>query len=73
MSDTSQDLEDERYLTSAEAAEYLGVHRKTLLIWTRTGLVTAYTMPGNRRLRRYRRADLDAAMTREVPSLGASA
>ncbi len=48
-------------LETAEAADYLGVHPKTLVRWVRKGTVRAMRTPGGRY--RYRQADLDAFVT----------
>ena len=51
------------WLTASEAAAYLRVKVRTLLLWARQGKVKAYALSGTeRRVWRFRRADLDAAL-----------
>jgi len=51
------------WLTAAEAAAYLKVEVRTLLKWTRKGQLKGYSLSGSkRRVWRYLRADLDAAL-----------
>jgi len=52
------------WLTVAEAAQYLKVKSRTLLLWVRTGKVKGYALSGaRRRVWRFRREDLDRAAT----------
>ena len=58
------------WLTAAEAAEYLNVKVRTLLLWARQGKVKGHTLSGTlRHVWRFRRADLDAALS-EAASTG---
>ena len=51
------------WLTAPEAAAYLKVKVRTLLLWARQGKVKAYALSGTeRRVWRFRREDLDAAL-----------
>ena len=51
------------WLTAAEAAEYLRVKARTLLLWARQGKVKAFALSGtSRKTWRFRRADLDEAL-----------
>lgn len=51
------------WLTAAEAADYLKVKIRTLLLWVRQGRVQAYALSGTkRRIWRFRREDLDTAL-----------
>ncbi len=51
------------WLTAAEAAEHLKVKKSTLLVWVRQGKVKGYALSGTeRRIWRFRRSDLDAAL-----------
>jgi len=51
------------WLTAAEAAQYLKVKIRTLLLWVRQGKVKAFALSGTkRRVWRFRREDLDAAL-----------
>jgi excisionase family DNA binding protein len=51
------------WLTAAEAAAYLKVKSRTLLLWVRQGKVKAFALSGTRRrVWRFRRSDLDAAL-----------
>jgi excisionase family DNA binding protein len=55
--------------TPAEAAVYLKIDRRTLLLRARQGKIKGYILSGTkRRVWRFRQADLDAAMI-EVPSV----
>ena len=49
------------WLTATEAASYLKVKTRTLLLWVRQGKVKAFALSGTkRRVWRFRQADLDA-------------
>jgi len=51
------------WLTAAEAAEYLRVKTRSLLLWVRQGKIQAYALSGTkRRIWRFRREDLDATL-----------
>jgi excisionase family DNA binding protein len=51
------------WLTANEAAAYLKVKVRTLLLWVRQGKVKAFALSGiQRRVWRFRRRDLDAAL-----------
>jgi len=51
------------WLTPGEAAAYLQVQVRTLLLWVRQGKVQAYALSGTkRRIWRFRRCDLDNAL-----------
>lgn len=51
------------WLTASEAARYLKVKPRTLLLWVRQGKVTAYALSGTkRRVWRFRREDLESAL-----------
>lgn len=48
------------WLTAAEAAAYLKVKPRTLLLWVRQGRIPAYALSGTRRrVWRFRKEDLD--------------
>jgi excisionase family DNA binding protein len=48
------------WLTAAEAAAYLKVQKRTLLLWVRLKKIQAYALSGvKRRVWRFRKADLD--------------
>ena len=50
------------WLTANEAATYLKVKPRTILLWARQGKVRAYTLSGtHRHVWRFRQADLDAS------------
>jgi len=50
------------WLTAAEAAQYLKIRVRTLLLWVRQGKVKGYVLSGVRRhVWRFRCEDLDAA------------
>jgi excisionase family DNA binding protein len=51
------------WLTASEAAQYLKIKTRTLLLWVRQGRVKGFALSGTqRRVWRFRRQDLDAAM-----------
>jgi excisionase family DNA binding protein len=51
------------WLTANEAAKYLKVKPRTLLLWVRQGKVKGFALSGTkRRIWRFRQADLDAAL-----------
>jgi len=56
-------LPQSEWLTTDEAAQYLKVKPRSLLLWTRQGKIKAYGLSGTkRRIWRYRREDLDSAL-----------
>lgn len=63
------------WLTAAEAAAYLKVKPRSLLLWVRQGKIKAYALTGTqRRVWRFRKEDLDAALlSRPVVSSDAPA
>ena len=51
------------WLTTDEAAAYLKVKPRSLLLWVRQGKIPAHALSGTRRrVWRFRREDLDAAL-----------
>ena len=51
------------WLTATEAAAYLKVKPRSLLLWVRQGKVQAYALSGTkRRVWRFRKEDLDSAL-----------
>lgn len=61
MSSLSTQAND--WLTATEAALYLKVKARTLLLWVRQGKVKGFALSGTkRRVWRFRRQDLDAAL-----------
>jgi excisionase family DNA binding protein len=55
------------WLTAGEAAEYLKVKKRSLLLWVRQGKVKAYALSGTkRRVWRFRREDIDSALFANV-------
>jgi len=51
------------WLTAAEAAAYLKVKPRSLLLWVRQGKLQAYVLSGTkRRIWRFRREDLDSTL-----------
>ncbi|MBZ5573952.1 MAG: helix-turn-helix domain-containing protein [Acidobacteriia bacterium] len=51
------------WLTVEEAAQYLKVKPRTLLLWVRQGKVKAFALSGTkRRVWRFRQVDLDAVL-----------
>ena len=64
------------WLTATEAADYLKVKPRSLLLWVRKGKVPAYALSGTkRRVWRFRKEDLDNALlsrpvvTSETPAV----
>ena len=56
------------WLTAAEAAQYLNVKTRTILLWARRGKVNAYALTGTqRRVWRFLHADLEAMVTQKKP------
>jgi excisionase family DNA binding protein len=56
------------WLTAEEAAQYLKVKRRTLLLWARQGKIKGYVLSGTaRHVWRFRQADLDDIL--ELPSV----
>ena len=52
------------WLTAAEAAAYLKIKPRSLLLWVRQGKIKAYALSGTkRRVWRFLQEDLDAALT----------
>jgi len=55
------------WLTANEAAEYLKVKKRSLLLWVREGKIKAYALSDTkRRIWRFRREDLDSALFASV-------
>ena len=53
------------WMTAREAACYLRVKKRTLLLWTRQGRVRGYSLSGtHRHVWRFRKIDLDAALSK---------
>lgn len=56
-------LPTSEWLTANEAAQYLKVKVRTLLLWVRQGKLQAYALSGTKRhVWRFRKQDLDAAL-----------
>lgn len=56
-------MTSQEWLTAEEAAKYLKVKTRSLLLWVRQGKVQAYALSGTRRrVWRFRQQDLDAAL-----------
>ena len=57
-------LPQSEWLTAAEAASYLKVEPRTLLMWARQGRIKGYVLSGTERITwRFRAEDLDATMS----------
>lgn len=63
--------EDDALLSVAEAAAFLDVHADTVRRWADSGLLPVSRTPTNHR--RFRAADLKAALTSTTPSSDTSA
>ena len=60
--------EHRTWLTAAEAAQYLNLKARTILLWARQGRVRAYALTGTqRRVWRFLHADLEAMVTQKKP------
>jgi len=67
-SQTRLGAERRPWLTAREAAQYLNVKVRTILLWARQGRVKAYALTGTqRRVWRFLHADLDAFVTQKKP------
>jgi excisionase family DNA binding protein len=52
------------WLTAEEAAAYLKVNQRTVLLWARAGKLKGYTLSGTKRhVWRFRHVDLDAMLS----------
>ena len=61
------------WLTAAEAAAYLKVKVRTLLLWVRQGKLRAFALSGTKRhVWRFRKQDLDAALLESAVLLSES-
>jgi excisionase family DNA binding protein len=59
------------WLTAREAAQYLKLRVRTVLLWARQGKVKAYALTGTqRRVWRFLQVDLDAAVMHRKPVVG---
>jgi excisionase family DNA binding protein len=59
------------WLTAREAADYLRVNPRTLLLWARMGKIPAHKLSGTRRrIWRFLRTELDAMLA--APSAGSA-
>jgi excisionase family DNA binding protein len=60
---TNESANNNEWLTASEAAQYLKVKVRTLLLWVRQGKVKAFALSGTkRRVWRFRHRDLNAAL-----------
>jgi excisionase family DNA binding protein len=73
---TNQASQHNEWMTANEAAQYLKVRVRTLLLWVRQGKVKAFALSGTRRhVWRFRQTDLDglllesAVLPSESPSV----
>jgi len=58
------------WLTAREAAQYLSVEPRTVLLWTRQGKLRGFKLSGTKRhVWRFRYCDLDAMLTRPSVAL----
>jgi len=70
-----QTIMQSEWLTATEAASYLKIKRRTLLLWVRQGKLKAFALSGTkRRVWRFRKQDLDTALleSRVLPSISPS-
>ncbi len=60
---TNEPANNNEWLTAGEAAQYLKVKVRTLLLWVRQGKMKAFALSGTkRRVWRFRHSDLDSAL-----------
>jgi excisionase family DNA binding protein len=60
---SNQTVLHSEWLTANEAAQYLKVKPRTVLLWVRQGKLQAFALSGTkRRVWRFRKKDLDAAL-----------
>jgi excisionase family DNA binding protein len=60
---TNPSPQPSEWITAKEAAAYLRIKARTLLLWVRQGKVKAFALSGTkRRVWRFRHSDLDAAL-----------
>lgn len=64
------DVSESGLLDTADAAQFLHVHQKTLMRWVREGQLEAMRTPGGRL--RFRQSDLDAFIAKGVERNGAT-
>jgi excisionase family DNA binding protein len=70
---SNQSIPANDWLTAKEAAKYLKVKPRTLLLWVRQGKVKAFALSGTkRRVWRFRQADLDAVLLESAVLLSES-
>jgi excisionase family DNA binding protein len=63
MTTVPQSGDTTEWLTASEAAGYLRIQARTLLLWVRQGKIQAFALSGTkRRIWRFRREDLDRAL-----------
>ena len=56
------------WMTAAEAAAYLNLKPRTILLWARQGRIKGYALTGTqRRVWRFLRTDLDAIVLQKKP------
>ena len=56
--------QSDEWLTATEAANYLHVKPRTVLLWARRGHIKGYRLSGSARVTwRFRRSDLDATLS----------
>jgi len=53
-------------LTTSEVADLFRVDRSTIRRWVDSGQLESITLPGDRGLKRYRRADIEAIIRGDV-------
>lgn len=70
LAEISSDLAHSRWLTAAEAAQYLKITTRTILFWACSGKIKAYPLNGTkRRIWRFAQSDLDAILIHSAPVL----
>lgn len=61
------------WLTAAEAAQFLRIKTRTVLLWARCGRIKAYSLTGTkRRVWRFLHCDLDAFLIHSRPVLSSA-
>ena len=56
------------WLTTEEAARYMKVRPRTLLVWARSGVIIGHSIGTRRKVWRFLREELDKVLLNAVPS-----
>ena len=68
LADYSSEATSSEWLTAAEAAHFLKVKTRTILLWARSGKIKGYALTGTRRrVWRFLQSDLDTILIHSRP------